>query len=67
MPAAAAFFAEAAEAMKPNARMLLAEPSGHVREEEFEAELEMARRAGLEVEARPPIRGSRTALLRKSH
>ncbi len=48
MPDAATFFAEAAETMKPGARMLLAEPSGHVSEEEFEAELEMARRAGLE-------------------
>jgi ubiquinone/menaquinone biosynthesis C-methylase UbiE len=63
---AATFFAEAAETMKPVARMLLAEPSGHVSKEEFEAELEMARRAGLEVEAIPPIRRSRTAVLRKS-
>jgi hypothetical protein len=46
--------------------MLLAEPSGHVSEEEFEAELEMARGAGLEVEAWSAIRRSRTAVLRKS-
>jgi ubiquinone/menaquinone biosynthesis C-methylase UbiE len=63
-PDTAAFFAEAAETMKPVARMLLAEPSGHVNEEEFEAELEMAKRVGLEVEARPPIRRSRAAVLR---
>jgi ubiquinone/menaquinone biosynthesis C-methylase UbiE len=67
MPEAATFFAEAAETMKSGARMLMAEPSGHVSEDEFEAELEMARRAGLEVEARPPIRRSRAAVLRKSH
>jgi len=66
MPDAGTFFAEAAETMKPGARMLLAEPSGHVTEEEFEAELEMARRAGLQVETRPTIRRSRTAILRNS-
>jgi 2-polyprenyl-3-methyl-5-hydroxy-6-metoxy-1,4-benzoquinol methylase len=66
MPDAASFFREAAETMKPGARMLLAEPSGHVSEEEFEAGLEMARRAGLQVAARPAIRRSRTVILRKA-
>jgi ubiquinone/menaquinone biosynthesis C-methylase UbiE len=65
MPDVATFFAEAAETMKPVARMLLAEPSGHVSEKEFEAELESATRAVLEAEARPAIRRSRTAVLRK--
>jgi 2-polyprenyl-3-methyl-5-hydroxy-6-metoxy-1,4-benzoquinol methylase len=66
MPDAASFFREAAETMKPGARMLLVEPSGHVSDEEFEAELQMARRAGLEVETWPTIRRSRTTVLRKS-
>jgi 2-polyprenyl-3-methyl-5-hydroxy-6-metoxy-1,4-benzoquinol methylase len=66
IPDVARFFTEAAESMKPAAQMLLAEPSGHVSEEEFEAELEKAKRAGLEVAARPEIRRSRAALLRKS-
>jgi len=61
-----AFFAEAARSMKAGARMLLAEPSGHVRADEFEAELGASGQAGLEVEERPAIRRSRTALLRKS-
>jgi len=65
MPDAAAFFAEAAAGMKPGARMLLAEPLGQVNDAEFDSELEMAGRAGLEAEARPPIRRTRTALLRK--
>jgi ubiquinone/menaquinone biosynthesis C-methylase UbiE len=65
MPDAAAFFAEAAATMKPGARMLLAEPSSQS-EEEFDTELAMAKRAGLEAEARPPIRRARTALLRKT-
>jgi ubiquinone/menaquinone biosynthesis C-methylase UbiE len=65
MPEAAVFFAEAAATMKPEARMLLAEPMGQVTEAEFNAELQMAKRAGLEVEARPPIRRTRTGLLQK--
>jgi cyclopropane fatty-acyl-phospholipid synthase-like methyltransferase len=65
MPESAAFFAQAAAAMKPGARMLLAEPYGPVSEVEFGAELEMAKRARLEAQARPPIRRTRTALLQK--
>jgi ubiquinone/menaquinone biosynthesis C-methylase UbiE len=66
MPDAAVFFAEAAATMKPGVRMLVAEPSGQVSGAQFDTELEMAQRAGLEVEARPPIRRTRTALLRKT-
>jgi len=66
MPEAAAFFAEAAATMKPGARMLMAEPSSQVSEAEFDTELAMAKRAGLEAEARPPIRRARAALLRKT-
>jgi ubiquinone/menaquinone biosynthesis C-methylase UbiE len=65
MPDTAAFFAEATASMKPGARMLLAEPLGQVSDAEFDSELGIARRAGLETEARPPIRRARTALLRK--
>jgi hypothetical protein len=65
IPDGAVFFAEAATTMKSKARMLLAEPMGQVSEAEFDEELEMAKRAGLEVEARPPIRRTRTALLQK--
>jgi hypothetical protein len=66
MPEAAVFFTEAAVTMKPDARMLLAEPSGQVSEAEFDIELEIARRAGFELEARPQIRRTRTAVLRKT-
>jgi ubiquinone/menaquinone biosynthesis C-methylase UbiE len=66
MPDAAVFFAEAAATMKPGARMLVAEPSGQVSGAQFDTELEMAQRAGLEVETRPPIRRTRTVLLRKT-
>jgi hypothetical protein len=65
MPKTAAFFAEVAATMKPGTRMLLAELFGQVSAPEFDSELGMASRAGLETEARPPIRRARTALLRK--
>jgi len=59
------FFAQAAKAMKPGARLLLAEPKGHVDAAQFQAELEAARREGLEAEAGPDLRRSWTALLRR--
>lgn len=65
MPDAARFFQEAAAALKPGARLLLAEPAGHVKSAEFEEELVLAARAGLEVEERPRIRRSHGALLKK--
>jgi ubiquinone/menaquinone biosynthesis C-methylase UbiE len=66
MPQPAAFFAEAAAAMKSGAPMLLAEPWLWVSEADFVTELELARRARFEVETAPPIRRTHTALLRKT-
>jgi tRNA A58 N-methylase Trm61 len=66
MPSASRLFAEAAAAMKPGATLLLAEPSGHVKAEEFAAELQAASEAGFAVAARPTIRRSQAALLRKA-
>src|SRR5271157_4636156 len=66
MPSSSRFFAEVAEAMKPGATLLLAEPSGHVSETAFEAELQDAAAAGLEVTDRPAIPRSQAALLRKT-
>ncbi len=65
MPNSNRFFAEVAQAMKPGATLLLAEPSGHVKQEAFDAELQDAAAAGLEVADRPTIRRSQAALLRK--
>jgi len=65
MPSAASFFREAAEAMKPGARLLLAEPAGHVKPAMFEAELASAAAAGLQVSDRPVIRRSLAAVLTK--
>ena len=65
LPAEDRFFAEAAEAMKPGACLLLAEPAGHVKAARFEAELQAAARVGLEAVERPSIPRSHAALLRK--
>jgi ubiquinone/menaquinone biosynthesis C-methylase UbiE len=66
MPSAATFFAEAARAMKPGAKMLLAEPSGHIWPEEFDGELALAARNGLSVAERPATFGGLGAVLKKS-
>ena len=66
LPNPAAFFQEAAQAMKTGAALLLIEPSGHVTNQEFDRELEIAAGAGLPVAERPPIRRSHAALLKKS-
>jgi hypothetical protein len=65
MPDAERFFAEVAEASKPGALLLVAEPAGHVNKATFEAELAAAVKGGFEVKERPRIRRSLTALPRK--
>jgi SAM-dependent methyltransferase len=65
MPSAACFFQQAAALSKPEASLLLAEPSGHVAPKEFEAELQAATQAGFIVRERPSIPRCRSALLKK--
>jgi ubiquinone/menaquinone biosynthesis C-methylase UbiE len=65
-PDAARFFAEVAEASKPGATILFAEPAGHVKTPEFESELKGALQAGFSVADRPAIKRSHAALLRKN-
>ena len=66
VPSAEAFFREAAQALKAGARMLLAEPAGHVSPAAFADELTLANTAGLAVTDAPAIRRSQTAVLRKA-
>lgn len=65
MPSAESFFREAAEALAPGGRLLLAEPMGHVNEARFGEELEWARRAGLAVVDSPALQRCHAALLSK--
>lgn len=65
LPAGHPFFDELAAVAKPGAQVLLAEPRGHVRAQEFDAEVQAALRAGFVLVESPPIRRSHTALLRK--
>jgi ubiquinone/menaquinone biosynthesis C-methylase UbiE len=65
-PDAGRFFAEVAAASKPGARILVAEPSGHVKVAAFDTQLQAAATAGLKLVERPSIRRSQAALLKKS-
>ena len=65
LPDAKRFFADVGRASKPGARLLLAEPRGHVKDVEFEAEIAAAAAAQFEVSARPTIGRTRAALLVK--
>jgi SAM-dependent methyltransferase len=66
VPDAGFFFAEVGHALKPCARVLFAEPKGHVKSSVFEGELQAAERAGFALLDRPPIKTARTALLTKT-
>jgi ubiquinone/menaquinone biosynthesis C-methylase UbiE len=66
LPDAAHFFQEAAAACKPGALLLLAEPKGHVKETDFDAELLAASQAGFALLNRPTIKRSHAALLKKN-
>jgi len=66
LPDAASFFRDVFRASRPEARLLLAEPAGHVSASEFGAELRAASAAGLTQIESPKIRRSRAALLQRS-
>jgi hypothetical protein len=66
MPSSQKFFSEVARVSKPGARVLFAEPSGHVKQADFEREISDAIAAGFSLADQPSIRGSQTVLLQKS-
>lgn len=66
LPSAGTFFREAAAALKPGGRMLLAEPAGHVKQATFDEELALAGLAGLTVSSHPVIKRCMAAELAKS-
>jgi SAM-dependent methyltransferase len=65
-PDANHFFGEAAEAAKPGAHLLLAEPRGHVNDQNFQGELAAAASAGFRLSDQLSIRHSHAALLYKT-
>jgi 2-polyprenyl-3-methyl-5-hydroxy-6-metoxy-1,4-benzoquinol methylase len=66
VPSAERFFKETSDSLKLGGRILVAEPSHHVRQKLFEKEIEMAERCGLKsVQNSQTIRLSRVALLEK--
>lgn len=65
MPSAKTFFSEAASALRPGAKLLFAEPSGHVDKSKFSEELNLAVRAGLAIKDLPPVKRFLAAVLAK--
>lgn len=64
-PDPAAFFAEIAAASKCGASVLLAEPGGHVKLHEFDAQLKAAANAGFRIVDRPSIPHSLAAVMQR--
>jgi len=60
------FLEQIHSALCSGGHLLLAEPAGHVNEEEFNRTVDAAERAGFEIVNRPTIRRSRSVLLRRT-
>jgi SAM-dependent methyltransferase len=65
LPSAAPFFRELAQASKPGARLLFAEPAGHVGNTQFEAELRAACDAGFQPVQPLSLRRNHAVLLER--
>jgi SAM-dependent methyltransferase len=59
------FLAEVHAALKPDHRMLVAEPRRHVSEDDFAAMVDLAARSGFRATGGPPIRSSLTVVLER--
>ena len=62
VPDAGVFFQQIRAALRPGGVCLVAEPKGHVSEEQLEKTIDAAKRAGLERVGRPEVGRSRSAL-----
>jgi len=65
VPSAERLFGELHAALKPSAKLLVAEPKGRVSEDQFLAEISAAKQCGFEVVEKPAIRRCRAALMAK--
>ena len=66
LPDAGKFFKDAIKTLTPEGRLLISEPSWHVRAEDFRRSLELAEAAGFSVESEPKISHNRSALLERA-
>ena len=66
VPSAETLLADLHDALKPGAKMLLAEPAGHVNAGDYQKTLATAQKAGFTIESRPVIRRSQSAVLVRS-
>jgi SAM-dependent methyltransferase len=66
VPDQGGFLEQIHTALRPGSHLLLAEPAGHVTEDEFNLTLDAADHAGFEIVSRPTIRRSRTVLLQRA-
>jgi ubiquinone/menaquinone biosynthesis C-methylase UbiE len=65
VPDASKLFQEIAVALKPHARLLVAEPRGHVSDKDFVDTVSLARQNGFELAGEPKISRSHAVLLEK--
>jgi len=66
VPSAEALLADLYDALKPGAKMLLAEPVGHVSTKDYQNTLAMAQNVGFAIESRPSIRRSQSVVFVRS-
>jgi ubiquinone/menaquinone biosynthesis C-methylase UbiE len=65
VPDAGVFFQQVYAALRPGGSCLVAEPKGHVSEEQIEKTIDSAKGAGLELVGRPEVGRSRSALFNR--
>ncbi len=66
VPDQARFLDQIRRGLRPGARLLVSEPSGHVDKQEFNRTVATAEGVGFEILERPSIRRSRSVLLQRS-
>lgn len=64
VPDQARFLREISALLKPNGRVLVAEPMWHVSRKKFQGSVSLMKEAGLEIEGEPKIRFSRAVVAR---
>lgn len=58
-------FEQVADAVKPGGKLFFAEPKGHVKSEQFEKSIALARDVGFKPTEEPPVKGSHVMLFER--